>query len=152
MTWPWRPLNRRRWRDALLSSNMPSALREASARWAKDLLDGGHRQEALDRARQEALHPGATIDSLMQSRNVFLRVGDQEAVEAVESRLRAKWPDRPEGYVYAAHRLIGDDRCEEAFTLAMQSLRMEELSGLHPSRPRAWPDELGCAWVTPPTA
>ena len=53
-------------------------------------------------------------------------------MEGVERRLREKWPDRPEGYVHAAHRLVGDDRCEEAFTLAMQSLRMEDYPGYIP--------------------
>jgi spermidine synthase len=107
-------------------------LREASASLAAELLRQGRRAEAIERARAEALHPDATMDSLFSAWQVATGAEQRDVAEGIEARMREQWPDRPEGRVYAAHRLVGEDRYPEALAYALQAARMEAYPGFVP--------------------
>jgi predicted membrane-bound spermidine synthase len=108
------------------------ALREASANLAILLLAQGRREEAVERARREALHPEATVDSLSRAWEVALQADEAAILDAIEGRLRERWPDRPEGHLYTAHRLIAQDRFPEALAEALRAARMADYPGYVP--------------------
>jgi spermidine synthase len=108
------------------------ALREASANLAGQLLRDGDRPAALERLRVESAHPEATLDSLVRSWEVALEADERATLETIEGRLRERWPARPEGYLYAAHRLVSEDRFEEALAHAMRAAQMTEYPGYVP--------------------
>ncbi len=108
------------------------ALREASANLAGQLLKEGRREAAVERVRQEATYPEATPDSLSRAWEVALEADERAVLETIESRLRERWPDRPEGHLYAAHRLVAEDRFEESFAHAMRAAQMSDYPGYVP--------------------
>lgn len=107
-------------------------LREASANEAEQLLKLGRRSDAVARVRQEALHADATVESLVEAWEVASQA-DEPALEAsIEGRLRERWPDRPEGYYYAAYRLLAEDRFQDVFALATRAAQMTDYPGYAP--------------------
>jgi tetratricopeptide (TPR) repeat protein len=108
------------------------ALREASANLALQLIEQGHQAEAVERARQESLHPEATVDSLVLAWQVAERAGDRALLETIETRLCERWPDRPEGYLHSAHRLISEDRFQAALAQAVKAAGMTDYPGYVP--------------------
>jgi tetratricopeptide (TPR) repeat protein len=92
----------------------------------------GRRAEALERARCEAEHPEATVDSLVRTWEVAESAGEPPMLEAIEARLRETWPDRPEGYLFSAHRLIAENRFQAALAEAAKAAGMTDYPGYVP--------------------
>jgi spermidine synthase len=107
-------------------------LREASARLARAMYGAGRTAEALALARAEAVEQDATPASLLDCREVLWGAKQYALLDALDARLVAQWPDRPEGHYATGQDLFERGRIGEAIVSLERVAAMDAYPGYQP--------------------
>jgi len=119
------------------------AVRESAGELALQLWRAGNGCKARVLAQAEAVHPQATIESLLSAEEVLHAEADWIAVAQVTARLKAGWPDRAEGFLWAGDALARQARFEEAIPDLERAAALDSFGGFSLSLLRA----LGRAYM-----
>jgi spermidine synthase len=89
-------------------------LREASAMHAQQLVAAGDVDAGGARAIAELHHPLATVKSITSARQALGMSGQQQQVLTANARLRERFPQRPEGFVFGGSAALAAGDLDQA--------------------------------------